>query len=144
MTILHNSDWIILPRILGLENSGKNISSKFSGCEGIFFKYLSPYLLCNTYYSCKLEGSPLTKFNEEYINNTCNETLKIRPTNGYSQQSFIHFVRDAVYAFAHALNNMHLDLCKGIPGLCPAMMHIDGNQTVKYLKNVTFKGKHLV
>jgi len=86
-----------------------------------------------------LEGRPTTKFNEEY-NTSCRANLEISPKNGYRQQAFLHFVRDAVYAFATALNNMHLDWCGGVPGLCDEMRHIDGPQLVKYLANVTFKG----
>jgi hypothetical protein len=70
----------------------------------------------------------------------CSPDLRISQTNEYSQQPFIHFVRDSAYAFAYALHNMHLKLCGGLPGICSAMSHIDGPHLIEYLKNVTFKG----
>lgn len=82
----------------------------------------------------------MTKFNKEF-NTSCSEELAISPKNGFIQQAFLHFVRDAVYAFAYALNDMHLERCGGEPGLCDAMRHIDGPELIKYIGNVTFKGK---
>jgi len=95
-------------------------------------------LLVNVHNRCKLNATNSTKFNEGYP--LCDSTLKISPSNGYLQQPFIHFVRDSAYAFAFALHNMHKDLCKGIPGVCDAMSHVDGPDLMEYLKNVTFKG----
>lgn len=92
-------------------------------------------------YSCKLPNSLLTKFNEGFTKQ-CDPGLRINSENGYLQQSFIHFVRDAAYAFAYALHNMHTNLCNGKPGICNAMSHIDGAQLLPYLQNVTFKGKY--
>lgn len=64
----------------------------------------------------------------------------------------IQFVIEAVFAIAHALQNLKNDYCKedaietswisrhsGYPEICSAMRHIDGAEFyTKYLLNVTF------
>lgn len=47
---------------------------------------------------------------------------------------------DAVYAMAHALHNMHKDLCPGKVGLCSKMDSINGTLLLKYIRNVNFTG----
>jgi Receptor family ligand binding region. len=65
-----------------------------------------------------------------------------RPGRGYHQQRYLHFVRDAVYAAARALHNLHAQLCgPGNTGVCQAMKHIDGDVLRNYLANVTFNGE---
>jgi len=71
---------------------------------------------------------------------SCSPEDKLSAEN-FAQQSYIHFVRDSVYAFAYALHNLHQNLCNGEPGVCEQMKHIDGPQIVAYLKNVTFPRK---
>ncbi|XP_057342026.1 metabotropic glutamate receptor 3-like isoform X2 [Microplitis mediator] len=67
-------------------------------------------------------------------------TMKMKYRTGYKQQKFIHFVRDAVYAVAHALHNLQVDICgKNFVGICNSMRHIDGETLSKYLNTVTFK-----
>lgn len=41
---------------------------------------------------------------------------------------------------AHALHNMHKDLCPGKVGLCPKMDTINGTLLLKYIRNVNFTG----
>lgn len=68
--------------------------------------------------------------------------MKINSRTGYKQQKFLHFVRDAVYAVAHALHDVQVDVCgKSYVGMCDKMRHIDGELLSKYLNNVTFKGE---
>ncbi|XP_037075389.1 metabotropic glutamate receptor-like [Pollicipes pollicipes] len=69
----------------------------------------------------------------------CDPTLRLTEQSGYRQQKYLHFVRDATWAFANALNDMHLDLCKGQPGLCSGMQHIEGYTLRQYLSKVHFK-----
>ena len=56
------------------------------------------------------------------------------------QQLYIHFVRDAVYAFAHAIHNLHRDTCEGngAPKLCPEFKERVFTDLKDYLRNVTF------
>ena len=66
----------------------------------------------------------------------------------YSQQLYIHFVRDAVYAFAHALHNLHQDAC-GWDGerLCPQFKRRVFYDLKDYLRDVSFQdvdGKEFV
>ncbi|KAG8240867.1 hypothetical protein J6590_100285, partial [Homalodisca vitripennis] len=65
--------------------------------------------------------------------------LSVTVQKGFQQHSCLHFVRDAVYAVATALHNMHQDKCGGTPGVCENMNHIENSEVVKYLTNVTFK-----
>lgn len=50
------------------------------------------------------------------------------------------FVINAVYAMAHALHNMHRDLCPGKVGLCPKMDPVDGSLLLKYIRKVNVTG----
>ncbi|XP_022098847.1 metabotropic glutamate receptor 7-like isoform X2 [Acanthaster planci] len=58
----------------------------------------------------------------------------------YEQEGKISFVVDAVYAFAHALNNIQQDLCNRSAGLCPEVLSVDGWRLLEYMKNVSFEG----
>lgn len=53
------------------------------------------------------------------------------------------FVINAVYAMAHALHNMHRDLCPGKVGLCSKMDPIDGSLLLKYIRKVNVTGQSL-
>lgn len=92
------------------------------------------------FFSCKLANFTTTPYNSEYAH-WCADNKQISPATGYKQLPTLHFVRDAVYAFAFALHNMHKDKCNGLPGLCAAMDKIDGAELKHYIEKVTFKGK---
>uniref|UniRef100_A0A3B5R0E5 Glutamate metabotropic receptor 7 n=1 Tax=Xiphophorus maculatus TaxID=8083 RepID=A0A3B5R0E5_XIPMA len=59
----------------------------------------------------------------------------------YEQEGKVQFVIDAVYAMAHALHNMHRDLCPNHPGVCPQMESTDGKMLLKYIRNASFNGE---
>ena len=82
----------------------------------------------------------MTRFNDNFKAKPCSAELKIGQDRPFEQQSFVHFVRDAVYAFAYALHNLHRDLCGDFVGVCKAMEHVDGDHLTEYLKRVSFKG----
>ncbi|XP_020721541.2 metabotropic glutamate receptor 6 [Bombus terrestris] len=66
--------------------------------------------------------------------------LRIERSTGYKQRRFLHFVRDAVYAVAHALHNMRTDVCgQGSVGLCDEMRPPNMDAFFEYLTNVSFK-----
>lgn len=65
---------------------------------------------------------------------------RIGKDSSYEQEGKVQFVIDAVYAMAHALHNMHKDLCPGKVGLCPKMDTINGTLLLKYIRNVNFTG----
>ncbi|XP_048505031.1 metabotropic glutamate receptor 6-like isoform X2 [Athalia rosae] len=68
-----------------------------------------------------------------------NSRLKINEKSGYKQQRFLHFVRDAVYAVAYALHDLHRVKCgENFTGICHEMNHIDGDTISAYLSNVSF------
>ena len=49
---------------------------------------------------------------------------------------------DAVYAFAHALELLHRDVCPKTGVICDEMKNYDGGEFYKnYLLNVEFEGK---
>lgn len=58
----------------------------------------------------------------------------------FRQYSCLHFVRDAVYAVATALQNMYRNKCPRQTGLCENMKHVKNSEMIKYLANVTFNG----
>ncbi|KAM6982813.1 metabotropic glutamate receptor 4-like isoform 1-T1 [Tautogolabrus adspersus] len=70
----------------------------------------------------------------------CTNHERIGKDSSYEQEGKVQFVIDAVYAMAHALHNMHRDLCPGKVGLCSKMETINGTQLLKYIRNVNFSG----
>ncbi len=48
---------------------------------------------------------------------------------------------DAVYAMAHALHSMHLDLCPGSMGVCEKMDPVEGRMLLQYIRSVNFNGE---
>ncbi|XP_053610017.1 metabotropic glutamate receptor 2-like [Plodia interpunctella] len=89
-------------------------------------------------FRCRVRGSARTPYNAEY-SRTCSgqERLTAENTNFEAQ---LQFVTDAVYAFVHAIKDMHADLCGGKPGLCEAMRPASGAMLLRYLRNVNFTG----
>ncbi|XP_068996551.1 metabotropic glutamate receptor 4-like isoform X1 [Embiotoca jacksoni] len=70
----------------------------------------------------------------------CTNHERIGKDSSYEQEGKVQFVIDAVYAMAHALHNMHKDLCPGKVGLCSKMETINGTLLLKYIRNVNFIG----
>uniref|UniRef100_A0A8C8MHL9 G-protein coupled receptors family 3 profile domain-containing protein n=1 Tax=Oncorhynchus tshawytscha TaxID=74940 RepID=A0A8C8MHL9_ONCTS len=65
---------------------------------------------------------------------------RIGKDSSYEQEGKVQFVVDAVYAMAHALHNMHKELCPGKVGLCSKMETINGTMLLKFIRNVNFTG----
>ena len=53
----------------------------------------------------------------------------------------MQFVIDAVYAMAHALHSMHIDLCPGYMGVCEKMDPVEGRMLLQYIRSVSFNGR---
>ncbi|RVE70876.1 hypothetical protein OJAV_G00068250 [Oryzias javanicus] len=70
----------------------------------------------------------------------CTNHERIGKDSSYEQEGKVQFVIDAVYSMAHALHNMHRDLCPGKVGLCSQMDTINGTLLLKYIRNVNFTG----
>ena len=78
----------------------------------------------------------------------CDEAdQSISPQSGYKQNSKVAFTIDAVYAFAHAVDELQQNHCQGQPGLCSEILNtqighvsVRGDLLLKYLKNVSFDG----
>lgn len=70
----------------------------------------------------------------------CNNHERIGKDSSYEQEGKVQFVIDAVYSMAHALHNMHRDLCPGKVGLCSKMDTINGTLLLKYIRDVNFTG----
>ncbi|XP_033826124.2 metabotropic glutamate receptor 4 [Periophthalmus magnuspinnatus] len=70
----------------------------------------------------------------------CTNHERIGKDSSYEQEGKVQFVIDAVYSMAHALHNMHKDLCPGKVGLCSKMDTINGTLLLKYIRDVNFTG----
>ncbi|XP_032238524.2 metabotropic glutamate receptor 3 isoform X2 [Nematostella vectensis] len=69
----------------------------------------------------------------------CNDSLKLSLGNSDIDMRIASAI-DAVYAFAHALEAMHADLCRYTVGVCPAMENISGSELLGYIRNASFVG----
>lgn len=93
------------------------------------------------------KSNPRNPWFEEYLEayHNCSNANKTyfancRGGSKFRQQHYIHFVRDAVYAFAHALHNLHVDSCGGFEDrLCPQFKQRVFTDLISYLANVSFK-----
>lgn len=73
---------------------------------------------------------------------TCSPNNKIDESIGYSQETKVQFVVDAVYAFAEALHAAWIDLCRGKQRVCKELKEMDGGEFYKkYLLKVNFTGE---
>ncbi|KAJ8257763.1 hypothetical protein GJAV_G00189420 [Gymnothorax javanicus] len=70
----------------------------------------------------------------------CTGEERISRHSPYEQEGKVQFVIDAVYAMAHALHSMHLDLCAGSMGVCEKMDPVEGRMLLKYIRAVNFNG----
>ena len=66
---------------------------------------------------------------------------RIGKDSNYEQEGKVQFVIDAVYAMAHALHNMHQELCPGKVGLCGKMDPINGTHLLKHIRRLNFAGQ---
>ncbi|UYV82326.1 hypothetical protein LAZ67_21001718 [Cordylochernes scorpioides] len=87
------------------------------------------------HFQCELPEQPDTPFSEKYPR-WCSSSKRLSAASGYRQVPSLHFVRDAVYAFAYALHNMHADKCGGKPGLCEELRSIEGQELRKYIEKI--------
>uniref|UniRef100_A0A3B4BA53 G-protein coupled receptors family 3 profile domain-containing protein n=1 Tax=Periophthalmus magnuspinnatus TaxID=409849 RepID=A0A3B4BA53_9GOBI len=65
---------------------------------------------------------------------------RISRDSQYEQEGKVQFVIDAVYAMAHALHSMHMDLCPGSMGVCEKMDPVEGRMLLQYIRSVNFNG----
>ncbi|XP_073674653.1 glutamate receptor, metabotropic 6a [Garra rufa] len=70
----------------------------------------------------------------------CTGEERISRDSHYEQEGKVQFVIDAVYAMAHALHNMHQDLCPGATGVCDKMDPVEGRLLLSYIRSVNFNG----
>ncbi|XP_048872663.1 glutamate receptor, metabotropic 6a [Brienomyrus brachyistius] len=70
----------------------------------------------------------------------CTGEERISRDSHYEQEGKVQFVIDAVYAVAHALHTMHVDLCPGHTGVCDKMDPVEGRLLLKYIRAVNFNG----
>uniref|UniRef100_A0A8C6MC44 Glutamate metabotropic receptor 7 n=1 Tax=Nothobranchius furzeri TaxID=105023 RepID=A0A8C6MC44_NOTFU len=87
-------------------------------------------------FDCRL----LSASKKEDTSRKCTGQERIGIDSKYEQEGKVQFVIDAVYAMAHALHNMHRDLCPDHPGVCPQMESTDGKTLLKYIRNTSFNG----
>lgn len=99
----------------------------------------------------------ITYHDLNYFMNSFNQLILIKPhtciclclsdqerigkDSQYEQEGKVQFVIDAVYAMAHALHNMHKELCPGKVGLCAKMDPINGTHLLKHIRRLNFSGQ---
>ncbi|XP_071981131.1 metabotropic glutamate receptor 6-like isoform X1 [Engystomops pustulosus] len=88
-------------------------------------------------FKCKLTRSAAQP---EEARRKCTGEERIGRDSIYEQEGKVQFVIDAVYAMAHALHNMHMDLCAGSLGVCDRMDPMDGRLLLQYIHRVNFNG----
>ncbi|CAH2317070.1 metabotropic glutamate receptor 6 [Pelobates cultripes] len=88
-------------------------------------------------FKCKLtrSGAP-----PEEARRKCTGEERIGRDSPYEQEGKVQFVIDAVYAMAHALHIMHMELCAGSLGVCNKMDPMDGRLLLQYIRRVNFNG----
>lgn len=104
------------------------------------FSYLFTFAeFWEDHFHCRYPNSTPTLYNGKHkVPCTTKERLRLGNTQFEAQ---LQFVSDAVMAFAHAFRDMHRDLCDGVPGLCPRMKPIKGEELLKYLRKIQFLGE---
>ncbi|XP_065155230.1 metabotropic glutamate receptor 2-like [Atheta coriaria] len=90
------------------------------------------------HFQCLYPNSSRTPYNQNY-KKMCTGKEQLSKQNTVFEDQ-LQFVSDAVMAFAYAIRDMHLELCKGRPGLCDAMKPTKGTELLKYLRKVNFEG----
>ncbi|KAI5639157.1 receptor family ligand binding region domain-containing protein [Phthorimaea operculella] len=89
-------------------------------------------------FRCRYPGSARTPYNAEW-SRACTGREQLANSN-VEFEAQLQFVADAVLAFAHAIRDMHRELCGGAPGLCEAMRPASGATLLRYLRRVRFVG----
>nr|XP_006825288.1 PREDICTED: metabotropic glutamate receptor 3-like [Saccoglossus kowalevskii] len=80
------------------------------------------------------------KFWDRYLKCTLTDTCLENPyIPGFSKESLVSLIIDAVYTFAHGLEAARYNLC-GKQLTCIEMYNLTGEDTIGYLRNVSFEG----
>ncbi|XP_059480181.1 metabotropic glutamate receptor 4 isoform X2 [Neocloeon triangulifer] len=90
------------------------------------------------HFQCRYPNSSRTPYNQHFTK-MCSGQEKLTKEN-MAFEGQLQFVSDAVMAFAHALRDMHRDVCHSKPGLCDAMKPTKGTDLLRYLRKVEFEG----
>ncbi|CAL8337220.1 unnamed protein product [Merluccius merluccius] len=88
-------------------------------------------------FKCKLTR-PGVKYDS--ARRKCTGEERISRESHYEQEGKVQFVIDAVYAMAHAIHSMHIDLCPGYMGICDKMDPVEGRMLLHYIRSVNFNG----
>uniref|UniRef100_A0A673LT76 Metabotropic glutamate receptor 6-like n=1 Tax=Sinocyclocheilus rhinocerous TaxID=307959 RepID=A0A673LT76_9TELE len=118
------------------------ILPKRASIEGLKYAYAS--FKSNIWFYFHLSLCCLTVFILPFLSLSLSLFLsgeeRISRDSHYEQEGKVQFVIDAVYAMAHALHNMHQDLCPGATGVCDKMDPVEGRLLLSYIHSVNFNG----
>ncbi|CAL8382974.1 unnamed protein product [Boreogadus saida] len=111
----------------------------------LFCRYLPPTAswrpgatASSTACSEKLLEAPEAGWLSPCVVDTAVDQERIGKDSSYEQEGKVQFVIDAVYAMAHALHNMHRELCPGTVTLCPKMDPLNGTLLLKHIRRLNF------
>ncbi|XP_065332711.1 metabotropic glutamate receptor 2 isoform X4 [Cloeon dipterum] len=90
------------------------------------------------HFQCHYPNSSRTPYNQNFPGTCTGQETLTKENMAFEGQ--LQFVSDAVMAFAHALRDMHRDVCHGRHGLCDAMKPTKGTELLRYLRKVEFEG----
>ncbi|XP_046635504.1 metabotropic glutamate receptor 2-like isoform X2 [Daphnia pulicaria] len=97
-----------------------------------FSEYWQDFFKCRL----KLEQLPRGIMPSQY-SDPCKPGLHITDKR-LTSVKFLQFIRDAVYAYAHALHNQWQVECEGRPGVCEKMRNAEGSVLKYYLEGASF------
>ncbi|CAF0750522.1 unnamed protein product [Didymodactylos carnosus] len=90
-------------------------------------------------FKCKFNNTPITIFNENFTR-ICTDEDSSDPLTSvpYSQEGYVHYVVDAVFALVIAVQKFIIEKCK-TKSLCDNFFPVNGTRLLSILRNISYK-----